>query len=196
MISAQFQRRAAPDLSAIDRGSPPKEPFFGKTFRASFQALSDGVLVARVEDEPLARSAQPRLTSRFPPSAAGELRVEVEGESWLKERLAGAASSARAEVVDGRLVYAAARRGVDRVYEVTGQRVEEYLRIADERAASELASGVAVCAALSMRLQAALAQQLRRNLRLEGLQMTHDAQRQIGLSLFDMNAGELNPAVR
>src|SRR5207249_7663008 len=50
----------------------------------------------------------------------------------------------RAEAVDGRVVYASAKLGVDRVYEVSVQRVEEYLRIADDRAASELTYEVEV----------------------------------------------------
>jgi MYXO-CTERM domain-containing protein len=82
-----------------------------------------------------------RLAARFPGVASGQLEVAVGEEpgAWLKERLAGASSDAQGAVVDGRVVYMAAKPGIDRIYEVTGQRVEEYLRIADARAAADLA---------------------------------------------------------
>ena len=137
-IGVQFQRPGLPR----EPGPAQRVPFFGEAWKAaSFDAQPDGSLVARGQDEVhtpprLASPGSDGLSTRFPATAAGDLLVEVQGakDAWVKERLVGATSDARAEVVDGRLVYAQARPGIDRIYEVTAQRVEEYLRIADEQA--------------------------------------------------------------
>ena len=139
-------RRASPDAAE-------KAPFFGTPWKASFEADGDGALRAITEDEAPAPiegvaawrpASHGRLGSRFPAGADGEVEVTAlasgaEGPGvWVRERLAGASSAARAAVVDGRVVYAAAKPGIDRVYEVTAQRVEEYVRIADAGAAEGL----------------------------------------------------------
>ena len=161
--SAQFQRMAAPTPNQPPE-APRKEPFFAAPWRAAFAVGADGTLQASAGDEappalpgvvlgsrgpasPQARGAQ-RLATRFPATAAGALRVEVEATPgarasspapvWVEERLVGGASTARAEVVDGRVVYAGGKPGLDRVYEVSAQRVEEYLRLADAHAAADV----------------------------------------------------------
>jgi hypothetical protein len=136
-------RPASPDAAE-------KAPFFGTPWKASFEPDGDGALSAIAEDEapsaiegvaPWRQAPHGRLGSRFPASADGEVEVTVaasivEGPGvWVRERLAGASSAARAAV---RLVYPAAKPGIDRVYEVTAQRVEEYVRIADAGAAEGL----------------------------------------------------------
>ena len=113
--------------------APASAPFFAEPWKASFQLQPDGLLEAKGEDE----GRPGRLLARFPPTAAGELYVEASSGQWVKERLAGA-RTARAEVNAGRLEYPGALRGVDRVYEVTSHRVEEFLRIADAQAAEAL----------------------------------------------------------
>ncbi|MDP1827521.1 MAG: kelch repeat-containing protein [Archangium sp.] len=119
---------------------------FSQPWSAAFERDADGTLLARGADEPLQHRGPllvgglrggERLATSLAPTADGALRVGVQ-QTWLKERLVGAASSVRAEVVDGRVVFASAKRGVDRVYEISAQRVEEYLRLADERAAEGL----------------------------------------------------------
>jgi MYXO-CTERM domain-containing protein len=155
-IGVRFGTRA----TRVERASASKAPPFGTPWSASFERNAEGALEAIVEAEPVPSIARvtgwpegrrDRLASRFPAESSGAVRVEVivsgrEG-AWIEERLAGASGTARAAVVDGRIVYAEAKPGIDRVYEVTAQRVEEYVQIADAQAADlqyEIKAGPAI----------------------------------------------------
>lgn len=118
-------------------------PGFDEPWNASFEVDHDGALSLIAEDETTTPSegVDSRLVVRLPATADGALRIEAPGAGggrWVEERLVGAARSVHAEVIEGRVSYEGARRGVDRIHQVSAERVEEYLRIADARAAEEL----------------------------------------------------------
>lgn len=140
-LNVEFRRTRVAHAELPDT-TVRQDPYFGASWPATFAPAADGSLLARPEPRPGSQVRIAGLTTRFPENARGEIRIELGpgGRAWLSERLVGASPLSSAAVVAGRVVYAGAgaMRGVDRIYEVSPQRVEEYLRLADPGAAVEL----------------------------------------------------------
>lgn len=131
-------------------------PHFQNASRTSFLSDSSGFLEAVPTDlqEPSTEagakakrrgphaspSGSERLQARFPAQASGELdlRLSGAGDVWIHEKMTGATSESKAETSNGRLVYAATKPGLDRIYEVSSQRVEEYLQLHEASALEDL----------------------------------------------------------
>jgi N-acetylneuraminic acid mutarotase len=126
---------------------PTAASFFARPWSAAFDEDGDGNLVWRApanaqpgrDNGTVASHKRRLLESKFPAVASGQVEVRAGDDAgeWIRETF-GAASSSRAYVANGRIFYPSAKPGIDRVYQVSGDRVEEFLRISNPTSARDL----------------------------------------------------------